>query len=64
MTKKLIRVKVMFNLTCPALPENYDGETEINKMIEMEKKQFEDREILLELILQSTPKIEITAEEI
>jgi hypothetical protein len=34
---KQIRVRVIFERTCPATPENYDGETDIEKMKEMEK---------------------------
>jgi hypothetical protein len=61
---KQIKIRVIFERTCPATPENYDGETDIEKMKETERKQMEDGNILEEMIYNTEPIIEITAEEI
>jgi hypothetical protein len=61
---KQIKVRVIFERTCPATPEYYGGEIDIEKMKEMEQEQMEDGEILWDMIDNTEPQIEVTAEEI
>jgi len=61
---KQIKVRIVFERTCQALPENYDGETDIEKMKEMEREQMKDGNILEEMIMNAEPTVEVTAEEI
>jgi len=64
MEEKVIKVRVIYERTCPALPENYDGETSIIGMIRMERQQMEDGEILDDMINNTEPVIEVTVESI
>jgi hypothetical protein len=62
MTKQ-IKVRIIYERTCPALPENYDGETDVEKMKEMEREQMEDGMILMDMVINTEPKVEVTVEE-
>ena len=61
---KQIVVKVTFEIKCPALPENYCGETDIEKMRKMEEEQMQYGAILMDLFLNEEPKVEVTIEDI
>jgi hypothetical protein len=60
---KQIKVRIVFERTCPASSEYYDT-TDVEEMIRIEREQMEDGSILEEMIYNTEPIIEITAEEI
>ena len=60
---KQIKVQIIFEVVCDATPENYDGETDIDKMAEMEMAQLEDCDALFDIIMNREPKIVVTVEE-
>jgi hypothetical protein len=55
-----IKVKVIYEIYFPADPANYDGETDIQEMINIEKRQFEDGSLLMDLIMNEKPEVEVT----
>jgi len=61
---KHIKVKIIYERTCSVLPENYDGETDIEKMKEVEREQMKDGMILMDMVMNAEPEIEVTVEEI